>query len=149
MWRIFGRGRSWEEGGRPWEREDFFEEEVLPLTNPLPFKNLLSKSTRSKRSKFFLGGEWVDFERKLSFRRGFRGGGRWNIQTSTPAALFAQTTDESFRPPFSKGGTDPTPWGVGRPPQRTKYPYRSKEPERGSKSSDLRGAATCRSVISG
>ena len=56
-----------------------------------------------------------------------------------PAALFAQTTDESFRPPFSKGGTDPTPWGVGRPPQRTKYPYRSKAPERGSKSSDLRG----------
>ena len=27
---------------------------------------------------------------------------------------------ESFRPPFSKGGTDPTPWGVGRPSQRAK-----------------------------
>jgi len=31
---------------------------------------------------------------------------------------------ESFRPPFSKGGTDPTPWGVGRPPQRAKLPKR-------------------------
>ena len=31
---------------------------------------------------------------------------------------------KSFRPPFSKGGTDPTPWGVGRPPQRAKFPLR-------------------------
>ena len=26
----------------------------------------------------------------------------------------------SFRPPFSKGGTDPTPWGVGRRLQTAK-----------------------------
>jgi hypothetical protein len=25
---------------------------------------------------------------------------------------------KSFRPPFSKGGTDQTPWGVCRPSQR-------------------------------
>ena len=30
---------------------------------------------------------------------------------------------QSFRPPFSKGGTDPTPWGVGRPSQRATSPY--------------------------
>ena len=45
---------------------------------------------------------------------------RWKFETATSMALFAQTTDESFRPPFSKGGTDPTPWGVGRPPPYVK-----------------------------
>ena len=29
-----------------------------------------------------------------------------------------------FRPPFLKGGTDPTPWGVGRAPQSAKYFFR-------------------------
>ena len=38
--------------------------------------------------------------------------------------MLAQTGRWSFRPPFSKGGTDPTPWGVGRPPQRAKLLFR-------------------------
>ena len=46
-------------------------------------------------------------------------------------AMFAQTGEESFRPPFSKGGTDPTPWGVGRRPQSAKFLYRPKAPEKG------------------
>ena len=47
-------------------------------------------------------------------------------------AMFARTRYESFRPPFSKGGTDPTPWGVGRRPQTTKHLYRPKAPEGGA-----------------
>ena len=47
-------------------------------------------------------------------------GGRWQIATNNRYGG-CQTVDQSkgfrqfnqsFRPPFSKGGTDPTPWGV-------------------------------------
>ena len=48
---------------------------------------------------------------------------RSNAQTVDKRDGFRQF-DESFRPPFPKGGTDPTPWGVGRPPQRAKSPNR-------------------------
>jgi hypothetical protein len=40
--------------------------------------------------------------------------------------MFALKNDEKFSPNvlarflFSKGGTDPTPWGVGRAPQSAK-----------------------------
>ena len=37
--------------------------------------------------------------------------------------------DKSFRPPFSKGGTSPAPWGAGRPSQRAKYPIVKKRPK--------------------
>ena len=59
------------------------------------------------------------YSRPEDFRQGCLG-----IGTKTyPFDLnIPKTFCKSFRPPFSKGGADPTPRGVGRPSQRAKSP---------------------------